>query len=132
MRIGVGFALIAALSGCAAPGVADRTEAAQRLASELAGYRQGDTQDCLPTTLDKVSPRIVDDRTIVYSRTRSEKWVSTLPTACPGLRPTSTLIVQRFGSQTCRLDRFQTIEPGLSNIPGPICTFGTFVRYDRP
>lgn len=126
---GVGVAL--ALTGCAVDRTASRADAAQRLRSELAGYQQGDTQDCLPSALDRASPRIVDERTIVYQQTRTVKWVSSLPNACPGLRPTSTLVIRRFGSRTCRLDSFNAVDPGPAAIPGPLCTFGAFVRYDR-
>ena len=99
--------------------------------SELSGYEQGETQDCLPNVLDSVSPRIVDDRTIVFQQSRATKWVSSLPNACAGLRPTSTLVIRRFGSRTCKLDGFNAFEPGPAAIPGPLCTFGAFVRYER-
>ena len=121
-----------ALWGCAAPGATSGDQARSSLADELVGYDQGETRDCLPSALDNVSPRIVDDRTIVYQQTRSVKWVSSLPAACPGLRPTSMLVIQRTGSRTCRLDRFNAVGPGTANIAGPICTFGAFVRYRKP
>lgn len=130
MKALAAFGLGLALTGCVA-GHAERDDADRRLASELAGFEQVDTQDCLPSALDNVSPRIVDDRTIVYQQTRTVKWVSSLPNACPGLRPTSTLVIRRVGSRTCRLDSFNAFDSGPGAIPGPLCTFGAFVRYDR-
>lgn len=131
MRVAVALASALTLASCAADGVTDRAVTTQGLAEELSGFEQGETQDCLPAVLDSVSPRIVDDRTIVYQQSRVTKWISSLPNACPGLRPTSTLLIQRFGSRTCKLDSFNAFAPGPAAIPGPLCNFGAFVRYDQ-
>ena len=120
-----------ALSACAAPSSRDTSTDRDELSRALAGFVKGPTEDCLPATLETASPRIVDDRHILYSRTRDTIWVNTLESRCPGLRPTSVLVREQFGSRVCRLDRIRAYDPGLGSIPGPICAVGPFTRYDR-
>lgn len=101
------------------------------LAEELQGFRAEETQPCLPVSMDRTTPRIVDDRHIVYPRTRTTKWVTTMEESCPGLRPTSTLIIESFGGRTCRLDIVRPVEGGGVFIPGARCAIGAFTRYER-
>lgn len=98
---------------------------------ELRGFRAEETQPCLPVSMDSTTPRIVDDRHIVYPRTHTTQWVTTLDESCPGLRPTSTLIVERFGDRTCRLDIVRPVNGGGVFIPGARCALGAFTRYER-
>ena len=98
------------------------------LSSELAGRSAGPEQDCVPAS---PSANLVarDRQTLVYDGGRT-LWVNRLAAACPGLRPTSTLIVDLHGSQYCRGDRFRAVEPGQS-IAGPSCLLGSFTPYRR-
>jgi hypothetical protein len=96
----------------------------------LAGRMAGAPVECVDRT--RVGgPDIIDDRTILYRESRKRIWRNDLPAACPGLRPTATLIMQAYGSDMCRNDRFQPREPG-SVIPGPDCRLGSFTPYDLP
>ena len=108
----------AAFAGTAAP-AADR--------DPLAGRAAGAPVDCIDASIG--GPEIVDDRTLLY-RDGRRVWRNDLPSACPGLQPISTLIVERYGSQSCRNDHFRAVDPGRS-IPGPICRLGRFTPYDR-
>ena len=96
------------------------------LSRELAGRTAGAAQDCVPAS---PGANLVarDSRTLVYDR-GDTLWVNRLGSACPGLHPTSTLIVDLHGSRYCRGDRFRTVEPGQS-IPGPYCLLGAFTPY---
>lgn len=115
------FLLLAA--GCA---TASAREA--DLSGELAGRTAGKAEECVPSsTGSNLVAR--DSRTLVY-RDGDTLWVNRLAAACPGLRPTATLIVELHGSRYCRGDRFRTIEPG-SSIPGPSCLLGDFTPYRR-
>ena len=73
-------------------------------------------------------PQITDQGTIIYRPTGKRLYVTTPIGPCPSLRPFTTLIVERFGSQQCRNDRFRVLEP-TSRIPGPFCRFGSFVPW---
>ncbi|MDP8995294.1 MAG: hypothetical protein M3N07_10020 [Pseudomonadota bacterium] len=117
-----------ALAGCMAADDALGDTAREELDRELAGRVAGAPQDCVPQ-VQAQSLRVVDSRTVVY-RGLDAIWVNRLRAACPGLRPTSTLIVEPFGDRYCRGDRIRGIEPGGS-IPGPICVLGAFTPY-RP
>ncbi len=98
------------------------------LSRELAGRTAGEAEECVPgSSAGSLVAR--DSQTLVY-RDGDTLWVNRLEAACPGLRPTSTLIVDLHGSQYCRGDRFRTVEPGGS-IPGPTCLLGRFTPWRR-
>jgi len=118
------FLLLA--SACAAAGARPGREA--DLSLELAGRTAGPPQDCVSASPgDSLAPR--DRQTLVYRRGRTI-WVNRLADSCPGLDPTSRLIVEVHGSQYCRGDRIRAVEPGLT-IPGPTCPLGRFTPYRR-
>ncbi len=96
----------------------------------LAGRVAGAPVDCVDRSR-LGGPDIIDNRTILYRQSASRIWRNDLPEACVGLRPTATLIVEAYGSQSCRNDRFQPREWG-SVIPGPYCRLGKFTPYDVP
>jgi hypothetical protein len=98
------------------------------LSGELAGRTAGPARDCVPAS-SGANLVARDSRTLVYRR-GATLWVNRLAAACPGLDPTSTLIVELHGSQYCRGDHFRTVEPGR-NIPGPICLLDRFTPYRR-
>ena len=120
--------LLLVLASCAAPNTNGPSRDQEAHSRELADRSAGSPQNCIssrsPGTL-----QVVDDRTVVF-RDMNTIWVSRLPSACPGLRPLDTLVVETHGSQYCRSDRFRAIQPGTS-IPGPYCVLGPFTPYRR-
>lgn len=73
-------------------------------------------------------PEITTQGTIIYRPVGKRIYVTTPIGPCPSLRPNTTLIVERFGSQQCRNDRFRVIDPPQT-IPSPFCRFGSFVPW---
>lgn len=114
-------ALLLLLTACA-------TRSAER--DPLAGRVAGEPVNCISLNRN-TSPEIVDGRTILYRETNRRVWRTGPVDACPSLRPLQTLIVEVYGSQLCRNDRFRVLQPGTS-IPGPICRFDRFTPYDLP
>ena len=114
------------LLGAAAP-AAPRQDT---LSEVLAGRIAGTPVDCVEQSrLD--GPQIIDEKTLVYHESGRRLWRNDLIGVCPGLQPRDTLIVDVFGSQLCRNDRFRALTPGLT-IPGPYCRLGKFTPYDKP
>lgn len=123
---------LAALAGCAASSEMQASEQAagqKDLAAALGDRVPGTPRDCIPTS-DSDGPQIIDSRTILYKPVGRTLWRNDLASACPGLRPYTTLIVEVHGSQICRNDRFRVLEPG-TRIPGAFCMFGQFTPYER-
>jgi hypothetical protein len=97
----------------------------------LAGRVAGAPVDCISLSPGASNgPQIVDDHTILYRQSGKRTWRTGPVGHCPGLRPFSTMIVDVYGSQLCRNDRFRMVEPGLS-IPGPYCRLDRFTPYDK-
>ncbi|MBN8813902.1 MAG: hypothetical protein J0J06_00480 [Sphingomonas sp.] len=114
--------MLAGVAGSAAPAAPAK--------DPLAGRVAGAPVDCVDQARI-MGPDIIDNRTILYRQSLKRIWRNDLEGTCPGLRPTATLIVEVFGSQLCRNDRFRAQEPG-SIIPGPYCRLGKFTPYDLP
>lgn len=96
----------------------------------LAGRIAGPPQECLD--LGRVDgPSIIDANTILYRQSGKRVWRAELSAPCPSLEPFSTLIVEVYGRQLCRHDRFRVRSPN-SSIPGGFCRFERFVPYDKP
>ena len=96
----------------------------------LAGRVAGPPAECLDDMQASGGPTIVDRNTILYRESGRRLWVVNPDGACPSLAPRRTLIVIKYGSQTCAGDRFRVLEPG-STIPSGFCRFGKFVPYDK-
>jgi hypothetical protein len=96
----------------------------------LAGRVAGPPQDCVSLT-QNASPTIIDDRTILYRESGRRIWRTGPVGACASLRPDAILIVDVFGAQLCRNDRFRTLTPNTS-IPSGYCRFTQFTPFDRP
>ncbi|HEU0067165.1 MAG TPA: hypothetical protein VFQ57_08005 [Sphingomonas sp.] len=94
----------------------------------LAGRVAGAPQRCIDNRIAD-GPNIVDGQTILYRR-GAIVWRTSPVGYCPSLRPFTTLIVEQFGGQTCRNDRFRTIDPTM-RIPSAYCRFGDFVPYRK-
>jgi hypothetical protein len=97
----------------------------------LAGRVAGKPERCI--NLATVSgPAIETDGRIIYrDRAGTRLWVTRSIGACPSLRPFNTLVVNLWGSQQCRNDRFQVLQQGVS-IPSGYCRFDVFTPYDTP
>lgn len=95
----------------------------------LAGRSPGEPVDCIDSD-DASGIQITDAGTIIYQRTNRRLWVTTPMGRCPSLRPLTTLVVERFGAQLCRGDRFRVVE-APSSIPSAYCRFGPFVPWEK-
>lgn len=94
----------------------------------LAGRVAGAPRQCIDVSAT-TGPDIVDSQTILYRRNASTLYRTTVE-GCPSLRPMATLIVEMYGSQLCRNDRFRVLEPGVA-IPSAPCRFDDFVPYTK-
>jgi hypothetical protein len=116
----------AALAGsCARPATLPGAAPAQ----ETAGRVAGPARTCVSSEQTQ-NLRVLDRQTLAYGW-GSTVYVNHLPGPCPGLEPTSTLIVSAQSGQYCRGDRVQALEPG-STIAGPACNLGDWIPYRRP
>ena len=93
----------------------------------FAGRVAGEPVQCIDPSFAG-GPEITDQGTIIYRSVGKRIYVTTPIGPCPSLRPYTTLIVERFGSQQCRNDRFRVIDPP-SRIPSAFCRFGSFVPW---
>ena len=118
--------LLLALAGCAATGSSLAQRDRDVLARDLAQRQAGEPRSCVPQVQGQ-SLNVVDGSTLTYDR-GGTIWVNTLRSHCPGLRPTSTIIVEAQPGQYCNGDRIRSIEPGTT-IPGPICLLGDWIPY---
>jgi hypothetical protein len=118
--------LLPLLAGCAAG--ANGSTAEDELAAAITGRQAGPPQACVSASGGQTF-RVVDSRTIIF-RAGDTVWVNRLRSACPGVRPLSTLIVEAHGSEYCSGDHVSGLEPG-GLIPGPICLLGDFTPYRR-
>ena len=94
----------------------------------LAGRVAGPPQNCI--TLSQTNgPSIIDAQTILYTEGAGRRVWKTGPVgACPSLEPLNTLIVEVYGGQLCRNDRFRVLTPGTT-IPSAYCRFTEFTPY---
>lgn len=100
------------------------------LTDALAGRVAGKPVECVDKSF-LGGPQIIDEKTLIYRESGRRIWRNDLIGPCPGLRPMDTLIVDVYGGQLCRNDRFRAISPGES-IPGAYCRLGNFTPYDKP
>jgi hypothetical protein len=95
----------------------------------LAGRIAGKPVQCIDIQRND-GPEIVDSQTILYRQSGKRIWKTGPIGECPSLRPLDTLIVDVYGGQLCRNDRFRTVSSGMS-IPSPSCRFRDFTPYDK-
>ncbi|HEX8486603.1 hypothetical protein [Sphingomonas sp.] len=93
----------------------------------LAGRVAGPMQSCLSISRT-AAPEIIDGKTILY-RDGARIYRAQID-ACPGLTTFSTLIVEVYGPQMCRGDRFRAVTLP-SSIPSAYCRFRGFVPYTK-
>ena len=96
----------------------------------LAGRVAGAPVGCIDIARVQ-GPTIIDATTILYRQSGKRTWRTGPVGSCPQLRPFATMIVDVYGGQLCRNDRFRLVEPGLS-IPSAYCRFSDFTPYDKP
>ena len=121
-----------ALASCStAPVQEGRTpQAAQQLASALAGRVPGRPVSCIPTyRADNM--QVIDDWTILF-RDGGTVYVQNPRGGCRGLARGSTVLVSRLhgGPQLCSGDIQQLIDSSTRMTQGS-CVFGPFVPYTR-
>lgn len=118
---------IAAGAATPKPSIYEREERA--LATELARRTPGKPALCV-NQMRLNGPESVGDHTIVYRQSAKRIWVSQLREKCPSLRGDRIIVVEAFGTQICRNDRFQVLPRG-STIAFGSCFFGPFTPYDK-
>lgn len=96
----------------------------------LAGRVAGPPQHCIPLSQTN-GPSIIDNHTILYTEGAGRRvWKTGTVGACPSLAPLNTLIVDVYGGQLCRNDRFRVLTPGTT-IPSAYCRFTEFTPYTK-
>lgn len=124
MRAPLAWLAIAALPLLAAPAVS------KDKADPFAGRKAGAPVSCVDTSVSMSGPTIAENGMVIINNGGRRAWLAKVRGQCATLRPFGTLIVDRWGSQLCRNDRFRVLEPGQS-IPSNWCFFDEFVPYDR-
>lgn len=126
MRVAITTLLL--LAGCATSGDVAAADEAE-LAAELANRRAGEPVDCIDVRASQSLVPVAADTVIL--RDFGTIWVNELESACPGLRPTSTLIVEpSLAGRYCRNDLIRPLDPG-SRIAGATCRLGDFTPYSE-
>jgi len=114
----------------AAPLIASSSPSAQpdaNFAKETAGRVAGPAISCIPSQPTQ-GLRVIDAQTI-GSGWGKTVYVSHFGAPCPGIEPTSTLIVEPgTAGEYCRGDHVRGREMG-ANISGPVCILGDWVPY---
>ena len=95
----------------------------------LAGRVAGKPVRCIDIQRNG-GPEIVDSQTILYRQSGKRIWKTGPVGECPSLRPLDTVIVEVYGGQLCRNDRFRTVSVGMS-IPSGYCRFRDFTPFDK-
>lgn len=138
-KFGTGILLAAGLvlASCAPAGSADAGAAAltpkqaKTLDKQLAGKVAGKPQNCIQDGPSYQTIRVSDD-ILLYKVSNGLVYRNDLRNTCRGLaRGHDTMVIKKFGSQTCEGDFFHLVD-GSSGIRGGSCVFGEFVPYRRP
>lgn len=123
MRALILIAAATMVAGCTEPA----TPPGASLGLETAGRVAGPAQSCIATQ-PPLGLRAIDSQTIGFGE-GSTIYVNHLGAPCPGIEPTTTLIVQpRTAGEYCRGDHVRGREMG-ANISGPVCILGDWVPY---
>ena len=113
----------ALLASCTQPA----TPPGASLAQETAGRIAGPPQSCIPTEAPH-GLRVIDSETVAFGEGKTI-YVSHFGAPCPGIEPTTTLIVEPgTAGQYCRGDHVRGREMG-ANISGPVCILGDWLPY---
>ena len=95
----------------------------------FAGRVAGPPAQCVDTSTTMSGP-VIADKDMIIVRAGPRLWRAKVRGQCAGIQPFNTLLIDRWGSQVCRNDRFRVLQQGLS-IPTAWCFFDGFVPYDR-
>jgi hypothetical protein len=121
-----------ALASCTtAPQPVMRSAAKQAEFEQLvAGKVAGAPMHCLPS-YEMNNMVTIDESTVAYRSTGSRVYVNNMQGACGGAGGTSVMVTRTVGSQTCRGDIAQMIDP-YSHVTTGSCVFGDFIPYTKP
>lgn len=123
MRILMSVTACALLASCAQPGALQRASAAQ----EPTGRVAGNPQSCISTNPQQ-NLHAIDRSTLAYGSGRTI-FINRLGAPCPGIEPTSTLIVQPgTPGEYCRGDLVRGREMDAT-IAGPVCVLRDWIPY---
>ncbi|MBA3879020.1 MAG: hypothetical protein C0500_04825 [Sphingobium sp.] len=124
------MALAGAALACGATALAqDSAPLSPDLAKALEGRVPGKPANCISRS-QVGGPEIIDNRNILYHQSGARIWRNELTDHCPTLRDNDIVVIETFGDQICRYDRFQVINRN-SGIPSPYCILGRFTPYDK-
>lgn len=106
--------------------VAHDSDAQRDLAKELAGHVPGKTSQCIDPKFAS-GPQVIGHDTLLY-REGGTIWKANVIGPCPSLDDNVTVIVDMWGSQLCKNDKFRVLEPNAT-IPSAYCRLGSFQQY---
>ena len=100
------LALVAvALAGGASALAQDSAPLSPDLAKALAGRVPGKPVNCISNTRVN-GPEIIDDRNILYRQSGARIWRNEMTDKCPAVRDNDIVVIEIFGDQICKYDRF--------------------------
>lgn len=124
--------IFGALAACTtAPPPMERTAAKQQEYEQLiAGKVAGPPMHCLQSyeMNDMVT---IDESTIAYRSTGSRVFVNHMQGTCGGASGNFVMVTRTVGSQTCRGDIAEMVDP-FSHMTTGSCVFGDFIPYTKP
>lgn len=124
----IALALAVALAEVATAAAQDTAPMAPELAKALAGRTPGKSEDCISNS--RVGgPEVIDNNNIIYQESRTRLWRNELAGGCKFLRENDILVIESYGNQICKLDRFSVINRN-SGLPSAYCILGSFTPYD--
>lgn len=99
------------------------------LAKALQGRVPGKPENCI--TGSRVNgPEIIDNRNILYRQSGARVWRNELTDKCTVLRDNDILVIETYGDQICKFDRFRVVNRN-SGLPSAYCILGSFTPYDK-
>ncbi|MBX9859878.1 MAG: hypothetical protein K2Y20_09850 [Sphingomonas sp.] len=75
-------------------------------------------------------PEIIDTYNIIYRQSGTRIRRNQLTDRCPALRDNDILVIESYGDQICKYDRFRVVNRN-SGIPSAYCIWGDFPPYDK-
>lgn len=119
----------AALASGATALAQDSAPLSPDLAKALAGRVPGKPENCISN--GRVNgPEVIDNRNILYRQSGARIWRNELTDSCPALRDNDILVIEIYGDQICKFDRFRVVNRN-SGIPSGFCILGSFTPYDK-
>lgn len=123
--------LAAAAVLCGAAALAqDSPPLSPDLAKALEGRVAGKPENCISASRVN-GPEIIDDRNILYRQSGARVWRNQLADKCAPMRDNDYLVVEAYGDQICKFDRFRVVNRN-SGLPSSYCILGSFTPYDKP